>query len=44
MMLHLGRVDMKADGVGGLSWGGVLNRRIGRDGSDFQFVRDYVQL
>jgi hypothetical protein len=51
--LRLGRVDMSADGVGGLSWGFVINHRIGGrqcfkmlnscDGLDFQFVRDCVQ-
>jgi hypothetical protein len=49
----LGRVDVNADGVGGLSWGGVINSGIGgrqrlkmlngRNGSDFQFVRDCAQ-
>jgi hypothetical protein len=49
----LGRVYMSADGVGGLSWGFVINHRIGGrqcfkmlnscDGLDFQFVRDCVQ-
>jgi hypothetical protein len=53
MILRLGRVDMNADGVGGSSWGGVTNRKIGgrqrfkalnsRNGSDFQLVRDCAQ-